>query len=87
MRSGDAADDTLSGKLAQALDRIDGVDIALITAAIEIDLDMADQQILQRRIGWQEPHLCAAKWERPIARPDQRGAAYDGDTALGQWWS
>ena len=37
MRRSNAADDTLSGKLAQALDRVDGVDIALITAAIEVD--------------------------------------------------
>src|SRR6185437_10995835 len=72
------------GHFAQTVDREDDVDVTLPAGAVEVDRDMADQQIAGRRVGGDEAALAGAERKRRVAALHQRGRGQDGDAPLRQ---
>ncbi len=79
------ADHALSYQLAQPVDWVDDVEIALESRAIEVDRDMAHQDVVGRHESGQETTFGATEAERLVAAPDQCGAGYDCQPPLRQW--
>jgi hypothetical protein len=78
------ADHALDRQLAQPVDRVDDVQIALEPGAVEVNRDMARQDIARGYGSWQETTLSTAERERLVAAPYQCGAGYDCHSTLRQ---
>jgi hypothetical protein len=76
---------TPSAATAQPVDRIDDVQITLEACAIEVDRDMARQDLARRQRRWQETTLGASKTKRLFTTPDESGAGDDRHPASSQW--
>ena len=79
-----AADHALRRQFAQPVDWIDDVQVALEPGAVEIDRDVADQDISRWHGRRQEAAFGTAEREGLIATLDQRGAGDDRHSALRQ---
>ncbi len=77
VRVRDATDHALDGEFTQPIDRIDDVEVTLIAGAIEVDRDMADQDIVVVPVAGHRAILARPKRKRLIATMDQRRAADD----------
>ena len=84
MRVGDRADCPIGGQLVEAVDREDNIPIFLKAGAIEIDRDMADQQIARRRAGRDRMVIRIAAAKRDAAAHQEAGGGHDCDAPLRQ---
>jgi hypothetical protein len=87
MRCRDRADTAFGNEFAQPIDRQDHVDIALKSGAIEVDRDVAHQDVGAVPTRWHGTVFARADRKRRVAATDQSSAADDRHTALGQFWS
>jgi hypothetical protein len=81
------ANDALRRQLAQAVHRIDDVQIALEPGTIEVNRDMARQDVARGHGSWKETTLSAAKWKRLVSAPYQCSAGYDCHSTPRQRWT
>src|ERR1700690_802399 len=84
MDAGHTADHTLRRELTQSVDRISNVDVPLKAGAIEIDRDMAHENVIVAPAPGHRAIFSGAERKRLVATPDQGRAADDRDTAPGQ---
>src|SRR5277367_4192475 len=76
------ANHALGRQLAQPIDRVDHVQIALEPGPIEVNRDMARQDVARWHGSRQETTLSTAERERFVAAADQCGAGYDCHSTL-----
>src|SRR5271170_4738662 len=81
------ANHALARQFAQPVDRVNNVQIALEPGAVEVNRDMARQDIARGHGGRKETTLSTAKWERLVTAPYQRSAGDDCHSALRQRWT
>src|ERR1700733_102006 len=84
MRLSHTANHALRHQFAQAVDRVDDVQIALEPGTVEVDGNVAHQEVARGQGSRQEAALSTAKRERFLSAPYQRGAGYDCHSALCQ---
>jgi hypothetical protein len=78
------ANDALRRQLAQAVHRIDDVQVALEPGTIEVDRDMARQDVARGQGSWKETTLRTAKRKRFLTAPYQCGAGDNCHATLRQ---
>ena len=81
------ADHAVRRELTRPVDRMDNVEVPLKTRAIEVDRQVAHEDIIVVPTTWHCTLLTRSKWDRLVAVVHQRRPADDRHTAFRQRWS